>query len=229
MTVTLLNNTQNPIDIMWIAARTCYSEKTTRELQEECMRTPADDKLNFVLKVLKSGHMSIAEHVTVSFGIDHMSRACTHQLVRHRLCTFSQQSQRYVNFVDSACSAYCATSIMNDPKLYDKFIDHNNETMRLYTEMISKGIKPEDARGLLPNCFCSNLVMTTNLRNLIHIAELRLCTRAQAEIRSFFKEIREILVQEWPWLDDLLVPQCDRLGYCPEHKCCGRKQPKPLN
>ena len=226
MAVTILSHTQNPIDVMWVAARTCYSEKSTSTLFDECKELPEEKKLEFVLKVLKSGHMSIAEHVSFTFGLDYMSRACSHQLVRHRLCTFSQQSQRYVNFKDKDAACYCPTKILNDEVLYNQYMRFNNYVSDFYNGLIDKGVKPEDARMVLPNSFCTNLVMTTNLRNLIHIAELRLCTRAQAEIRSFFRNIRDELVVEMPWLDELLVPQCERLGYCPEHKCCGRKEPK---
>ena len=93
----------------------------------------------------------------------------------------------------------------------------------LYTEMTEAGIPAEDARFLLPNAAASSIVASLNLRELIHIANIRLCTRAQYEIRVMVKMMCEELLKEEPWLTPYLVPKCERLGYCDEDKCCGRK------
>jgi hypothetical protein len=93
-----------------------------------------------------------------------------------------------------------------------------------YLKHIQQGAKAEDARNLLPNATKTNIVVTTNLRNLIHICELRLCTRAQKEIRQLFRLIKDEVTQNNKLLGNLLLAQCDRLGYCPEaSKCCGKK------
>ena len=92
-----------------------------------------------------------------------------------------------------------------------------------YLEMTEEGIPAEDARFILPNATASSMVASMNLRELIHLANIRLCTRAQTEIRIMTKMMCEELLKEEPWLAPYLVPKCERLGYCDEDKCCGRK------
>ena len=240
MKVKLIQTTQNPIEVMWVSARTCYSAKSPIELWEDSCTTSTDKKKDLVDKVLSSGHSSIAEHVYFTFAIEGISRACSHQLVRHRLCTFSQQSQRYVeikedlesllNLRDEAINNGCITSksLIN---LLDKYfvgITEENAGAYLdclihYVGQITQGKKPEDARNILPNATKTNIVVTTNLRNLMHISEIRLCNRSQKEIRNLFKLIKEEITKQNEMLGNMLIVQCDKLGYCPEHKSCGRK------
>ena len=92
-----------------------------------------------------------------------------------------------------------------------------------YIEMTEAGIPAEDARFILPNATSSSLVASMNLRELIHLANIRLCTRAQKEIREMTKMMCDELLKSEPWLKSYLVPKCERLGYCDEDKCCGRK------
>ena len=92
-----------------------------------------------------------------------------------------------------------------------------------YVGQITQGKKPEDARNILPNATKTNIVVTTNLRNLMHISEIRLCNRSQKEIRNLFKLIKEEITKQNEMLGNMLIVQCDKLGYCPEHKSCGRK------
>ena len=92
-----------------------------------------------------------------------------------------------------------------------------------YQEFVEAGIPAEDARFVLPNAAASSLVASLNLRELIHLANLRLCTRAQYEIRSMVKAMCDALIAEEPWLKEYLVPKCERLGFCDEDKSCGRK------
>lgn len=272
MRVKLIATTPNPIDVMWTAARTCYSAKSPIEMWEdigydlsqkacELYRDGKDERdaidyaasvtdkhLKLVKAVLDSGHMSIAEHVNYTFAIQGISRACSHQLVRHRLCTFSQQSQRYVEIkedieelVSLEQEAIEAVAVAGweqyqpNPQLLQilekYFTDVSKETCGFYLKMllnyltrIANGMKPEDARQFLPNATKTNIVVTTNLRNLIHMSELRLCTRAQKEIRQLFKLIKEEVTNNNEVLGNMLMAQCDRLGYCPEaSKCCGKR------
>lgn len=253
MKVELLAAPADPIDVMWVAAKTCYSATSPIDLWhkeryryidafvQDTYKSSQDKMWKLVGSVLESGHTSIAEHVSFTFAVEGISRACSHQLVRHRLCTYSQQSQRYVeikedlesllNLRDEAINNGCTTSksLMN---LLDKYfvgITEENAGAYLdclihYVAQITQGKKPEDARNILPNATKTNIVMTTNLRNLIHISELRLCTRAQKEIRTLFKEIKKLVLERDDRLGNLLLCQCDKLGYCPEaSKCCGRK------
>ena len=241
MKVKLIQSTQNPIDTMWVAARTCYSEQSPIELWDESTFTPTDKKWKLVKTVLDSGHQSIAEHVYFTFVIEGISRACSHQLVRHRAgIVFSQQSQRYVeikediellqgkNFTSDTYKQ--ATKVI---EVLDKYFvwDHDSypqffdliQALYCYLHLIQTGAKAEDARALLPNATKTNITMSINYRELIHICNLRLCTRAQKEIRDLFKLIAEEVKKKDENLALLLVPTCEVNGFCKEHKCCGRK------
>lgn len=254
MRVKLIATTPNPIDVMWTAARTCYSAKSPVEMWEQDIKLENTEKhLKLVKAVLDSGHMSIAEHVNFTFAIEGISRACSHQLVRHRLCTFSQQSQRYVEIKEDANKLnellvnYKKYNDFNNEQELREIVDkyfvitsstdetfHGTETndglvfladaLLSYLIFTARGVKAEDARSVLPNATKTNIVVTTNLRNLIHISELRLCTRAQKEIRQLFKLIKEEVTNNNKVLGNMLMAQCDRLGYCPEaSKCCGKR------
>ena len=243
MRVKLIQVTQNPIDVMWTAARTCYSEKSPVEMWEEScnhkntsfmgdwqlqdymdeLRERTDKHWNLVKKVLDSGHQSIAEHVYFTFAIEGISRACSHQLVRHRAgIVFSQQSQRYVEFKDGNFSFVYPDCIekSEDVFSYDKCIEHISH---VYNYMIQKGMKAEDARSVLPNATKTNITMSVNFRELIHLCNLRLCTRAQKEIRDLFKEIVKCVKEVDERLASYLVPACEVHGVCQEKMCCGRK------
>ena len=223
MKVTLLQKPEHILDTMYVAARTCYSELDTEALANKSQNVNDEKKLSLVKKVLDSGHLSIAEHVIFTFGIDDVSRSLTHQLVRHRLCTFSQQSQRYVNFSDKEFHYVTPESIRANEELNKDYKELMTHIKDFYDKAVANEIKAEDARYVLPNAACTNIVVTTNLRNLMHIAELRLCTRAQWEIRAVFKAITKLVTQEYSWLQDYLQSICEKQGFCTEHNCCGRK------
>ena len=239
MDVRLIQATQNPIETMWVAARTCYSEKSPIELWEDAATTPTDKKWKLVKQVLSSGHQSIAEHVTLTFAIEGVSRVLSHQLVRHRHCTFSQQSQRYVEIKEDMNELYKllhslspADSISNLINICNKYfvgvtkdnVFSYSEALWEYLKRVHNGEKPEDARMILPNATKTNIVMTINLRELMHVSNLRLCSRAQAEIQRLFREIKREIVDYNPEIAEMLVPTCEVNGFCTEHKCCGRKQ-----
>lgn len=251
MKVKLIQITDNPIDVMWTAARTCYNAGSPIDTWET--RYPENIDLldgydngekeeivnkhwNLVKKVLDSGHLSIAEHVYFTFAIEGISRACSHQLVRHRHCTFSQQSQRYVEIKEdiNTLQNLRAFPVSNKQVSIDiankYFVDANEDNCMFYIDCLyeymkqtSAGIKAEDARQVLPNATKTNIIMTCNLAELMHICELRLCTRAQLEIRNLFKEIKNEVAKKHQYLADFLVPKCEKYGFCTEAKCCGRK------
>lgn len=238
MKVKLISMTSKPMEIMYMSARTCYSEQSPIEIANE-----VDNRLNppqscekLVNQILKSGHLSIAEHIHFVFAIEGISRACSHQLVRHRHCTFSQQSQRYMEIKenqDELEDLFCGGDT-EYKKLYeilnkyfvdgDKLSNVNGYYYALdnYLQAIKNGQKPEDARRFLPNATKTNIVMSCNLRQLMHICDLRLCNRAQGEIRELFRKIKEEVKKQNIEIAELLQPQCDRLGFCPEHKSCGK-------
>lgn len=242
MKVKLIQMTQNPEDVMWVAARTCYASKSPNEMWEDC----ENDKFNvltaekhwkLVKAVLDSGHQSVAEHVYFTFTIEGISRACSHQLVRHRAgIVFSQQSQRYVEIKENINTlqnmiAFPASSKELAMALLSKyFVDVNDNNYLIYLKCLKNylsqtelGVKAEDARNSLPNATKTNITMSVNFRELIHLCNLRLCTRAQLEIRTLFREIVKCVKSRNENLATYLVPQCEVLGLCTEKNCCGRK------
>ena len=178
--------------------------------------------LKLIERVIGSGHYSVIEHIQVTFAISNVSRACTHQLVRHRHMSFSQKSQRYVK-EKGQFDYLIPPTIEKDEILKKKFTDFMAEISEKYQEFVDAGIPAEDARAVLPNACATSIVTSLNLRELIHIANLRLCTRAQYEIRTMVKAMCDELIKVEPWLSPYLVPKCERLGFCDEDKSCGRK------
>lgn len=219
MSVKLISKPQNILKTVYTACRTCYSALSPEEINAS-----ADDEekmLKLIERVISSGHYSTIEHIQLSFAISNISRACTHQLVRHRHMSFSQKSQRYVK--EKGDFDYIIPSqIAANAELKEKFEKHMQKVAQLYQEFVESGIKAEDARAILPNATASSMVASLNLRELIHLANLRLCTRAQLEIRTLIKKMCDEVVKEEPWLKSHLVPKCERLGYCDEDKSCGR-------
>ena len=245
MKVKLIQVTQNPIDVMWTAARTCYSAKSPIEIwsndrfpnleENDIQREERLWKL--VKKVIDSSHTSICEHVYFTFAIEGISRACSHQLVRHRAgIVFSQQSQRYVEIKENIdkIQNLRAFPVSDKDKAIEicsqYFVDVNENNYNGYVESLwqylnatNNGVKPEDARMFLPNATKTNITMSINLRELMHVSNLRLCARAQLEIRQLFQAIKKEVEVQDKRLASLLAPSCEVHGFCTEHQCCGRK------
>ena len=218
--VNLISKPNNMLKTVYTACRTCYSADYPVNIYNS---TDDEEKmLKLIDRVVGSGHYSVIEHVQVSFAISNVSRACTHQLVRHRHMSFSQKSQRYVK-EKGQFDYLIPPTIDKDPALRQKFVDFMGEISNKYQEFVDAGIPAEDARAVLPNATATSMVASLNLRELIHLANLRLCSRAQFEIRMLVKGMCEALVAEEPWLKPYLVAKCDRFGYCDEDKSCGKK------
>lgn len=218
--VHLISKPENMLKTVYTACRTCYSADSPINIYES-----TDDKekmLKLISRVISSGHFSTIEHIQISFAISNVSRACTHQLVRHRHMSFSQKSQRYVK-EKGQFDYLIPQTIERDEKLKEKFENFMAEIAKVYEEFTEAGIPAEDARSVLPNACATSMVASLNLREMIHLAHLRLCTRAQFEIRTLVKMMCEELVKEEEWLKPYLVPKCDALGYCDEDKSCGRR------
>ena len=218
--VNLISKPENMLKTVYTACRTCYSADYPINIYNS-----TDDKekmLKLIERVISSGHYSTIEHIQVSFAISNVSRACTHQLVRHRHMSFSQKSQRYVK-EKGQFDYIIPPTIEKNPELKEKFDNCMGEISKVYLEFTEAGIPAEDARFVLPNATSSSMVASLNLRELIHLANLRLCTRAQYEIRMLVKGMCDEIIKEEPWLKPYLVPKCERIGYCDEDKSCGRK------
>ena len=218
--VKLISKPKDMLRTVYTACRTCYSADSPVNIYNNS--TDEEKMLKLIRNVVASGHHSTIEHIQVSFAISNVSRACTHQLVRHRLMSFSQKSQRYVQ-EKGQFDYIIPPTIEKNPELKQKFEDFMGEISAKYQEFVEAGIPAEDARFVLPNAAASSLVASLNLRELIHLAQLRLCTRAQYEIRTMVKAMCDEIVKEEPWLKDYLVPKCEFFGFCDEHKSCGRK------
>ena len=182
--VKLISKPENILKTVYTACRTCYSAMSPVDMYEN----DADEEkmLKLIRNVVASGHHSTIEHIQVSFAISNVSRACTHQLVRHRLMSFSQKSQRYVQ-EKGQFDYLIPPKIEKNPELKEKFISFMGEISDKYQEFVNAGIPAEDARAVLPNAAASSMVASLNLREMIHLAQLRLCTRAQYEIRMLVK------------------------------------------
>ena len=212
------------IRIMYTAARTCYSNKSPIQIFYDSASKTIEEMQKTISKALDANHLSIAEHYQFNILIEGVSRALTHQLVRHRHCTFSQQSQRYCKF-ENGFDYIIPFSIECKPELKEGFKLAMHSLSELYDVLIQEGIKAEDARYLFPNACCTNIVLTCNLRELMHICNERLCTCAQLEIRSLFNEITKQAIKDIPFMSKYLVPKCEKLGYCNEitTRSCGKK------
>jgi len=214
--VVLLNHTKNPDQICAAAAQSCYSEKGASELFE---KTTDEKAKKMIKKVVGMGHLSVVEHAHFTFSVEGVSRALTHQLVRHRIASYSQQSQRYVA-MDRA-EYVLPPSIQVDPdakKLYKRAMD---DAWKAYRELASK-VDKEDARYLLPNACHTNITITMNARELWHFFSLRCCRRAQWEIRMMAWKMLAEAKKAAPILFENAGPGCFR-GPCPEGEyTCGR-------
>ena len=206
------------VPLIYTACRTCYSELLPQDIFQRAVDGQIDiQKMQKLISVvIESGHGSTIEHVVFTFGISGVSRTLSHQLVRHRAgVAFDQQSQRYVTYKGPA-TMLPATIEDADPELRARYEAQVGGALEVYGDLVEAGIPGEDARFVFPNATRTNLVMTTNLRALIHMSGLRLCTMAQWEIRRLFQLIRQEIFQVSPFLGSFLAPKCVPLGYCDE-------------
>jgi len=206
------------VPLIYTACRTCYSELPPDEIFRRAVDGQIDPakQRKLIQGVIESGHGSTIEHIVFTFGISGVSRTLSHQLVRHRAgVAFDQQSQRYVTF-KGASTMLPSTLAEAEPDLRQRYEEQIKGSMELYADLVAAGIPGEDARFVFPNATRTNLVMTTNLRALIHMSGLRLCTMAQWEIRRLFQLIRHEIFEVSPFLGSFLAPKCVALGYCDE-------------
>jgi len=219
MKVRLINYTKDPEKIVAQSARLCYSALGIEELRE---KLSAESIIKLVKKIMKLGHYSVLEHATFTFAIEGISRVTSHQLVRHRLASFSQQSQRYVKIDKKGFPYIVPKSIEKDKKLAKIFIDTVKELDVIYQLLLDHNIKAEDARYILPQAVTTKMIISANARELLHIFKLRCCNRAQWEIRelamNMLKEVKSIA----PTIFENAGPPCV-LGPCPEGELsCGK-------
>ena len=219
MQVKLLSHTPDPEKVVAAAARLCYSASSIDTLLQ--LESVAAERL--IRKVLGLGHLSVLEHVTCSFGVEGISRACSHQLVRHRVASYSQQSQRYVSHSDPF-EAVVPQSIRGDDALYARYEELMGQIHTMYAELLDAGIPAEDARFVLPNAAATKVVVSMNARELHHFFALRCCRRAQWEIRAMATRMLHHCRALSPVLFENAGPPCLG-GSCPEGSMsCGAIQ-----
>ena len=214
----LIRYTPDPDRTVAMSAHLCYSPIGAAQIEEDM----TDDQVRRLVRQLaRMGHTSTFEHVTFTFAVEGVSRVLTHQLVRHRIASYSQQSQRYVKEHDF--ETIVPPTIAKDPALKEKFDGLCGKIQALYNEMTEAGIPAEDARYILPNATETKIVVTMNARSLLHFFELRCCNRAQWEIRALANMMLEEVKKVAPILFGNAGPTCVTQRICHEGKMsCGR-------
>lgn len=217
MPVVLLRHTPDPERVVALGARICYSARTVSELESEL----DDDEVASLLSLLlRQGHTSPFEHASFTFGIEG-SRACLNQLVRHRIASYSQQSQRYVRADNLECVR--PPSVAGSDAAQAIMDESVEQARRAYGELLRLGIPKEDARYVLPVGAVSRLVATFNARSLHNVFELRCCERAQWEIRDIAREMLSLVREVAPRLFARAGAPCEVLGVCREGAMsCGK-------
>ncbi len=226
LAVTLLAHTPDPDRAVAAAGRLCYAPVSAAELTQ----TMSDDDVGRLVRgLVASGHHSALEHASFTFAVDGVSRACTHQLVRHRVASYNQQSQRYVNF-SHGDSFVVPPSVAANAAAEQVFLRAMDQAREAYDRLVELGLAEgrsresvqEDARFVLPNAAETKIVVTMNARELRHFFAVRCCNRAQWEIRALAWELRGLVKTLAPALFHKSGPGC-LYGTCPEGKMtCGK-------
>ena len=223
LNVTLIAHTPEPEKVIAMASRTCYSALDLAGLDQ---KTDTTDNAAYIRRVLASGHTSIAEHASFTFGLEGVSRTLLAQITRHRVASFSVQSQRYVSVAGAEVFDYVLPPRIRalGPEAEEKFAQQMKTMQRWYDEW-SEALgqdSAEDARFVLPGAAATRIVMTMNARELLHFFSLRMCNRAQWEVREAAWRMYELVYPLAPSVFELAGPGCAR-GGCPEGKrSCGR-------
>jgi len=229
MNVELLETTQNAIALIYVACRQCYSEKFAGDVFLDAA-IDIKKQEEFVKSIVASGHQSPLEHAKFTFAIEGVSRALTHQLVRHRVASYSQQSQRYVK--EKNFDYIIPPAIQRNSAAKDEFEKLMVTIQQSYSRLLGfldqdniiKEAANQDARFVLPQAAETKIVVTMNCRELLHFFQHRCCSRAQWEIRQLANKMLDICLEKLPAVFADAGAKCEALGYCPEGEkfCCGK-------
>jgi thymidylate synthase (FAD) len=206
MNVKLLQSNPQGEHLAYIGAATCVGKANTPSVKG-------------FQHAVESGHYSILEHLPMTFLIENVSRSLTHQLVRHRIASYSQESQRYTK-VNSGVQWFVIPDSYVEKGLFEEYLLLMDTIANFYHMSVDAGIPKEDARFVLPNAAHTTILMTMNARTFIEVASKRLCNRAQWEIRDLFYKMREQIKDVYPTVYELAKPPCAS-GGCTEHNPCG--------
>jgi thymidylate synthase, flavin-dependent len=219
----LIRHTVEPQELIALGARLCYAKATIDDL---LTRVETQNQEAFVSNIMEMGHLSVLEHASFTFGVEGISRALLAQLTRHRLASFSVQSQRYVSY-EKGFGYIIPESIkaLGDDAVqeFESQMDTIHSWYTNWQARLDKGeTGNEDARFVLPNATETRLVMTMNVRELRHFFALRMCNRAQWEIREMARQMHLLCLEIAPVLFESAGPGCLN-GACPEgKKTCGK-------
>jgi len=217
MKVELIHYTPEPEKVVAAAARLCYSADPVPELLESLNSTKVEE---FVTKLREMGHLSPFEHVSFQFSIDGVSRALSHQLVRHRIASYSQRSQRYVK--EEGFEYVTPPTVSRNQVALERFEQIMHRLQNEYQELL-EFVPAEDARYILPNACTTSLMASFNARSLLNFFEHRICTRAQWEIRELAEQMLELVQEVAPNIFGSAGPTCITQGICREGAfSCGR-------
>ncbi len=222
--VELIRHSLNPEETIALGAKLCYSRSTIDGLKE---KVETKDQSAFIEKLLDMGHESVFEHVSFTFGVEGVSRVLLAQLTRHRLASFSVQSQRYVSYENGFGYILPPRIEALGEEAVAEYHHQMEQMQAWYTawqDRLGKAGESsnEDARFVLPNACETRLMMTMNVRELRHFFTLRMCNRAQWEIREMARQMHRICLEEAPSLFEDAGPSCLR-GKCAEgEKTCGK-------
>jgi thymidylate synthase (FAD) len=225
------------LQLFYLAATTCYSGATGEELIQRAKEVDRERVERLVREIVASGHLSIVEHGRgPCFFVEGISRSCSHQAVRHRIFTYSQQSQRYVGLFPKPSSEGEAVfpfvippGVRAEPELLEHFLGGVRGSLSSYYSLMAGGLFPEDARFLLPNAAVTRMVESGNYRAFMEMIPKRTCARAQWEIDMVATEIAHQLSQDLPDVFRQVGPACS-LGKCDQGKrSCGVPLNKPLS
>jgi thymidylate synthase (FAD) len=212
MNVKLIGFTPNPEKIPAMAAKLTHSKSKPEDLDKT-----SDKELKAILEqVMNLGHTSVIEHTCFTFAISDVSRSLTHQLVRHRIASYAQQSQRYVNLKEP--NFVTPPKIAKDKKMKKAYDMTMKNIWEEYNKLIELGIPAEDARFVLPNAACTNIIVSMNARSLLNFFELRCCQHAQWEIRQVANKMLKEVKKVAPTIFKNAGPACTNKGICPENK-----------
>jgi len=212
--VKLLRHTADSELLCGAAASTTIKSGRPSEIFE---KMDAETAVRKIRQVTGYGHASVIEHASFTFSVEDVSRAMTHQLVRHRVASYTQQSQRYVTY-DTLEKYVTPPSIGRNAEAKKVFDEALEKISEAYRKLLQMTIPKEDARFILPNAAKTNIMVTMNARELRHFFNLRCCARAQWEIREVATEMLKQAKKAAPALFENSGPSCVELGYCPEGK-----------
>lgn len=225
--VELITWTELPLETIYTAFRQCYYPGDIHEFSEDVRQGRISEEMmeRLIEKCISSGHESAIEHVNFTFAISGVSRALSHQFVRHRIASYSQQSQRYCKVEDLGIVmpdfSYLGDVQRNLCETAVK--EFAAEVEAAYARLMDFGATMEDARSVLPNMTATSFVVTMNCRSLLNFFRHRCCYRAQAEINDIAWKMLELVKTQLPVVFGKAGPRCIAAKRCSEHKPCGRQ------